>query len=205
MTLQPESGGWLRKRSHHIVAAGALLVGGLAIVLLVTLGGGGSTPAQKRATFTSTVTQLRADLRQCSGDAAAAVSAFRLVEAGASPRRQAVESARKAAAACAPASDSGIWNLSLYVIPSQVRDRNLDYALSCLGVWAQFDVAPAMKDIETVLGNANDGAAVSAYKSLADSAASLGTTADSALRRDAHRLRLTNFRPISLPSLQPAS
>lgn len=208
MTLQPESNGWRRNRRHQILTAGALavlVVAVLAIVLLVTRGGGGSSPAQKRAAFASMVTQLRTDLRECSGDAAAAVLAYRLAEAGGGPRRQALESARKAAAACVPANDNGIWNLSLYVIPSQVRSRNLDYALSCLGVWAQFDVAPAMKDIEIALGKANDGAAVSAYMSLADSASSVGTTADSALRHDAHRLHLTNFQPISLPSLQPAS
>jgi hypothetical protein len=151
------------------------------------------------------VTQLRTDLRGCSRGAAAAVSAYRLAEAGTGPRRQALENAHRAAAACVPASDNGIWNLSLYVIPSQLRSQSLDYALSCLGVWAQFDVAPAMKDIEAVLGKANDEAAASAYMSLADSASSVGSTADSALHHEAHRLHLTNLHPISLPSLQPPS
>jgi hypothetical protein len=208
VTFQPESSGWLWNRRHQILAAGALavlVVGVLAIVLLVSQRGGGSTPAQKRAAFTSMVTQLRADLRECSGDAAAAVSAYRLAEAAGGSRQQALESARKAAAACVPDSDNGIWNLSLYVIPSQVRSRNLDYALSCLGVWAQFDVAPAMKDIEIALGKANDAAAVSAYMRLAKSAVNIGTAAESALRHDAHQLHLTKFQSILLPSLQPAS
>lgn len=208
MTSQPKVDRPPSRGRHQIVAGAALaalLVVGLAILLITTAGGGRSTPAQQRTVFASMVKRLRFDLRECTRDTAHAVSTFRRAEEGGGSKRQAIEGARVAAAACVPATDTGIWNLSLYAVPDPVRNRTLDYGVSCLGVWAQFEVAPAMKDIEKALDGDSESAAIAGYELIAKGAASVKTIADSAFQQEAVRLRQTGVQPISLPSLQLAS
>lgn len=113
--------------------------------------------------------------------------------------------ARKAASTCVPNGDNGIWRLSLYVVPDSVRSRSLDYAVSCLGVWAQFDVAPAMLDIEKVLDGGNPKLARSDYARSAQAAVTVGRAADLGLERESVRLGLSQPQQIGLPALSLSS
>ena len=145
---------------------------------------------------------LRADLATCAATASTAVARWRPGEAGHGGVERAQKAARAAAGACAPGTDSAIFDLTLYSLPDSLLGLHLEYAVSCLGVWAQEDVAPAMRTEETLLANPGDQAAVSAYRRDANWAERNLRSANLALRRAADKLGVAEFTPIQLTSIQ---
>lgn len=187
-------------------AAIAAVVAGLATVAFIAAAGGaGASAAQRRVAFTAMVQTLRRDLASCDARASSAVSALRLFRDGALPESDAHQVAQMAARACAPGSANAIWNLSLYSVPSWLGVRDLNYAVSCLGVWAEEDVRPAMIDAEILVGNPGDRSAQADFRRLAGWAADNLASANAILERSAHKFGISGFQPLSLVSLSRAA
>jgi len=192
----------IRRRPRWLGAAVILIVLALASAALV-----GSRPAgtaQKRSDFQTVMQTLRTDLATCNAKASTAISRWRPGEAGHGWVEQAQKAAQAAARACAPGTDSAIFDLTLYSLPNSLLGLHLEYAVSCLGVWAQEDVAPAMRTEETLLANPGDRAATSAYQREASWAEGNLGAANVALRRAAGKLGVADFTPIQLTSIQAA-
>lgn len=94
-----------------------------------------------------------------------------------------------------------IWELTLYSVPSSLRGLGLDYAVSCLGVWAQEDAAPAMQLAQSLARTPSDGSARARYAQLARWAEFNANTANSSLVRAGRSLGLAQAETIALPSL----
>jgi len=147
---------------------------------------------------------LRADLATCDAKASTAIARWRPGEAGHGWVARAHKAAQAAVRACAPGTDRAIFDLTLYSLPDSLMGLHLEYAVSCLGVWAQEDVAPAMRTEETLLANPGDQTAASAYRREASWAAINLRSANMALRRAADKLGVAEFTPVQLTSIQAA-
>ncbi|MGH7643930.1 MAG: hypothetical protein ACRENX_13145 [Candidatus Dormibacteria bacterium] len=184
-----------------------------ALVVLVFLAGGGialvvtrpASSGQKAAAFRTMVEALRADLLECNTKVATALSSWHPTELGDSRQPRARMAAQAAARACAPSTDPAIFQLTVYSLPPALSGLHLDYAVSALGVWAQEDVTPAMRNEVTLLAHPGDRGAASAYRREATWAATTLATADSTLQRAADKLGVGHFRPIQLTSIRPAA
>jgi hypothetical protein len=150
------------------------------------------------------VRTLRSDLAGCNSRASAAISAWQGVVRGSESTARAEKAAQTAARACTPDTDSAVWELTLYAVPSSLRSLHLNYAVSCLGVWAQEDVQPAMEVEENLLHHPGDQSRITTFQRLAGWAAGNRASANSTLRRAARKLGIASFIPISLTSLAGA-
>lgn len=189
-----------RYRLVGIAVAAAVAVAVIAVILVSRPAG----PVQKRADFTTMLQTLRSDLSACSAKASAALSAWRPAETGVDSKNRAVKAAQAAARACTPGTDNAIFELTLYSLPTSLSGLHLNYAVSSLGVWAQEDVAPAMRDEEILLADPTDKVAGTTYQRLAGWAGDNLAAANSTLRQAARRLGVTHFTPIQLTSIQAA-
>lgn len=161
--------------------------------------------AQRRADFTAMVGTLRSDLDGCSASASAAISSWQRASHGQEARTTAAHQAEVASRACSPATDSSVWKLTLYSLPSSLGGLHLDYAVSSLGVWAQEDVSPAMTTEAHLLRRSSDPGGISTYNQLAGWAANDRGIANATLRRAAEKLGITGFSGIKLTRLVAVS
>ncbi|MGA8427200.1 MAG: hypothetical protein WB801_06395, partial [Candidatus Dormiibacterota bacterium] len=148
---------------------------------------------------------LRSDLDGCSASASAAISSWQRASHGQEARTTAAHQAEVASRACSPATDSSVWKLTLYSLPSSLDGLHLDYAVSSLGVWAQEDVSPAMTAEAHLLRRSSDPGGISTYKQLAGWAANDRGIANATLRRAAEKLGITGFSGIKLTTLVAVS
>ncbi|MGH7665769.1 MAG: hypothetical protein ACRENY_07480 [Candidatus Dormibacteria bacterium] len=182
---------------------GAVALAGIVAAVAYLLLSGSSGIAQKQRDFASMVATLRSDLSRCNSLAAAAVSDSLKMEDGSSSTEHAEVAAHAAARACVPASSTAVWNLTVYLLPSSLQGHHLNYAVSALGVWAQEDVAPAMRAERHWLANRSDRKATTTYDQDAAWATADLASANLTLRRAAKTLG-SNFRPLRLISLARA-
>lgn len=172
----------------------------VAVVAMLLVRGPAST-AQRRTDFTTMVRTINSDLAKCNANVSAAISGWQRVEHGSDSQPRAEKAAQRAAQSCAPSTANAIWQLSLYSVPSSLLGLRLNYAVSCLGVWAQEDVQPAMRAEQILLHGPGDRHAATTYRRLAGWAAGNLASANSTLRRAARRLGVGDFIPIHLTSL----
>jgi hypothetical protein len=190
-------------RSNHpirwigVAAILALLVAASAFVLATRQ----PDAASKRDAFATMVEVLRADLAGCSAAASSAISDWQLAHGASTGSLRAEREAQTAASACSPSTNNRIFNLTLYAVPSSLAGLDLTYAVSCLGVWAQEDVGPAMHDEVTLLHQPRDAGVSAAYERLAGWAAINLACANSTLKAAANRLGLSRFSTIKLVKL----
>ena len=160
-----------------------------------------TSASQRRTQFHSMVATLRADLTACDNRAAAAVWAWQKRVQGSGSLSHAEAPAKAAAVACNPSTGNGVFNLTLYAVPTALPKLRLNYAVSCLGVWAQEDVQPAMLAIQDLLRQPADQTEATAYRRAAGFAASNLASANLVLQRAARKLGITDFAPLQLTSL----
>jgi hypothetical protein len=161
-----------------------------------------TSASQRRAQFHAMAATLRSDLAACDNRAAAAVSAWqKRVKSSGGGRQLAQATAKAAAVACNPSTGNGIFNLTLYAVPTTLSKLRLNYAVSCLGVWAQEDVQPAMLAIQDLLRQPADQAEATAYRRASGFAASNLASANLVLQHAARKLGITDFTPLQLTSL----
>lgn len=175
----------------------ALLVGASAIFVTTRQ----PDAASKRDAFVTMVKVLRADLSRCSAAASSAVSDWRLARSASSQAHRAEREAQAAATDCSPSTNARIFDLTLYAVPSSLGGLDLNYAVSCLGVWAQEDVDPAMRDEAALLQQPGEPGVSATYERLAGWAESNLACANSTLEQAANRLGLTDFSRIKLVRL----
>jgi len=195
-----------RPRVRYRLVAAAVILVALGTVTAVAVFSSHSRPTaiQKRTDFTTMVRTLRSDLAGCNSRASAAISAWQGVVRGSESTARAEKAAQTAARACTPDTDSAVWELTLYAVPSSLRSLHLNYAVSCLGVWAQEDVQPAMEVEENLLHHPGDQSRITTFQRLAGWAAGNRASANSTLWRAAQKLGIASFIPISLTSLAGA-
>jgi hypothetical protein len=193
-----------RPRVRYRLVAAAVILVALGTVTAVAVFSNRPTAIQKRTDFTTMVRTLRSDLAGCNSRASAAISAWQGVVRGSESTARAEKAAQTAARACTPDTDSAVWELTLYAVPSSLRSLHLNYAVSCLGVWAQEDVQPAMEVEENLLHHPGDQSRITTFQRLAGWAAGNRASANSTLRRAARKLGIASFIPISLTSLAGA-
>lgn len=193
-----------RPRVRYRLVAAAVILVALGTVTAVAVFSSRPTAIQKRTDFTTMVRTLRSDLAGCNSRASAAISAWQGVVRGSESTARAEKAAQTAARACTPDTDSAVWELTLYSVPSSLRSLHLNYAVSCLGVWAQEDVQPAMAVEEDLLHHPGDQSRITTFQRLAGWAAGNRASANSTLRRAARKLGIASFIPISLTSLAGA-
>jgi len=193
-----------RPRVRYRLVAAAVILVALGTVTAVAVFSNRPTAIQKRTDFTTMVRTLRSDLAGCNSRASAAISAWQGVVRGSESTARAEKAAQTAARACTPDTDSAVWELTLYAVPSSLRSLHLNYAVSCLGVWAQEDVQPAMEVEENLLHHPGDQSRITTFQRLAGWAAGNRASANSTLWRAAQKLGIASFIPISLTSLAGA-
>lgn len=179
-----------------VIAVALVAIGGLILI---------SRPAgaaQKRTDFAAMVLTLRTDLAGCSTKASEAITDVRLTERGSDSVDKAEKAAQSAAQGCAPGTANAIFELTLYSVPTSLSGLNLNYAVSCLGVWAQEDVGPAFRNEKILLAHPGDQSAASAYRLQAGWAAANLRSANSILRRAAGKLGVADFSSIQLTSIE---
>jgi hypothetical protein len=179
----------------------AIMVALVATGIALAVSHGGDTPSQRRVDFTAMVGTLRADLRQCNAKTSAAVAAWQRVSRAEDSRSAAARQAQLASRACTPATDNSVWKLTLYSLPSPLDGLHLDYAVSCLGVWAEEDVSPAMTAEAQDLLRPSDPGSLATYRKLAGWAANERTIANATLRRAANKLGIKGFSGVALTRL----
>jgi hypothetical protein len=183
------------------LVAVAVIVAVLATATAVVVSNSSASVSQKRADFAAMVGTLRADLAGCNAKATAAVSARQRATRGQESRTAAAHQAQVASRSCAPATANSVWELSVYSLPSSLNGLHLEYAVSCLGVWAQEDVSPAMTAEAQLLRQQNDAGGATTYERLAGWAANDLAIANGTLRRAAQKLGISGFTEITLTSL----
>ncbi len=193
-----------RPRVRYRLVAAAVILVALGTVTAVAVFSNRPTAIQKRTDFTTMVRTLRSDLAGCNSRASAAISAWQGVVRGSESTARAEKAAQTAARACTPDTDSAVWELTLYAVPSSLRSLHLNYAVSCLGVWAQEDVQPAMEVEDDLLHHPGDQSRITTFQRLAGWAAGNRASANSTLWRAAQKLGIASFIPISLTSLAGA-
>jgi len=190
----------LRVGRYQVVAV-AIAVAAVATGIALAVGQGGVGPSQRRVDFTAMVGTLRADLGGCNAKTSVAMAAWQRVDRSEESRGAAARQAQLASRACAPATDNSVWKLTLYSLPSSLDGLHLDYAVSCLGVWAQEDVSPAMAAEARVLLRSSDPGSLASYRKLAGWAANERVIANATLGRAAQKLGIKGFRGIPLTTL----
>ncbi|MFZ0995298.1 MAG: hypothetical protein WAO09_04875 [Candidatus Dormiibacterota bacterium] len=195
---QPSS--WLPVGPYQVLAA-VIVVAVVATGIALAVGHGSVSTSQRRVDFTAMVGTLRTDLGRCNAKASVAVAAWQRVSRAEETHVTAARQAQAASRACAPASDNSVWKLTLYSLPSSLDGLHLDYAISCLGVWAQEDISPAMTAEARLLLRPSDPDGLSSYHRLADWAANERAIVNATLRRAAQRLGIKGFSGIALTSL----
>jgi hypothetical protein len=195
-----------RRRSW--LGIGRLQVLALAIVVALVAAGialavshSGASPSQRRVDFTAMVATLRADLGGCNAKTSAALAAWQRVGRTEDSRAKAARQAQLASRACGPATDNSVWKLTLYSLPSSLDGLHLEYAVSCLGVWAQEDVSPAMTAEAQALLRPGDPGSLASYRKLAGWAANERTIANAVLGRAANKLGIKGFSGMGLTPL----
>ncbi|MGC1908591.1 MAG: hypothetical protein WA809_03205 [Candidatus Dormiibacterota bacterium] len=194
-----------RRLGHYRWAAAAtvvVLLAAASAIFLVTRPVG---PTTRRANFLTMEQTLRSDLADCNAKASAAISWWTPAVVPTGWMTRAKRAAQSAVYACSPDSSTAIFQLTLYSLPSALSGLHLNYAVSALGVWAQEDVAPAMRSEKTLLARPGDKAAVTAILRQAGWAAENLSAANSTLRHAARKLGFTHFTPIRLTSIQPGA
>ncbi|MGC2191160.1 MAG: hypothetical protein WA751_02380 [Candidatus Dormiibacterota bacterium] len=194
----PPLGRTLRRWRWLAVAVVVITLVAVGAAILVSRPAGA---AQQRSDFTTMVRTLRADLAGCNSRAATAISTWRLTEQQPDSAIPAERAARATVRACSPGTDDAIFDLTLYAVPTSLSALHLGYAVSCLGVWAEEDVVPAMRNEEELLRRPGDQSAATAYLRQAGWAAQNLASANSTLRRAGGRLGVTGFSPIRLTAL----
>jgi hypothetical protein len=203
-TGSPRRSSWLRVGPYQVLAV-AVVVAVVATGIALAVGRGGVSQSQRRVDFTAMVGTLRSDLAGCNAKTSAAVAAWQRVSRAGETPTAAARQAQSASHACAPASDDSVWKLTLYSLPSSLDGLHLDYAVSCLGVWAQEDVSPAMTaEAKVLLGPSGPGSLAS-YHKLAGWAANERAIANATLRRAAQKLGIKGFSGIRLTALVAVS
>jgi len=203
-TRPPRRESWLRVGRYQVVAM-AIMVAVVAAGIAIAASHGGVSASQRRVAFTAMVSTLRADLAGCNAKTSAAITAWQRVSRAEESQAPAARQAQLASRACTPVTDNSVWNLTLYSLPSSLDGLHLDYAVSCLGVWAQEDVSPAMTAEAHVLLQSSDPGSLASYHKLEGWAASERAITNAVLRRAAKRLGIKGFSGIALTSLAVVS
>ncbi|MGC1185046.1 MAG: hypothetical protein WBA31_07840 [Candidatus Dormiibacterota bacterium] len=177
----------------------------LLAVLAVILANRPESLSQRRAQFRSMVTTLRSDVAACNTRTQGAVSAWEMSIQDSAVVADAEKKAQAAAAACDPSSSSVLFNLTVYSVPSSLPNLRLNYAVSCLGVWAQEDVRPALQAVEDLLREPGDQAAALSYRQESGFAAANLASANLVLQRAARKLGVTGVLPLRLTSLSTSA
>jgi hypothetical protein len=191
------------RRRYWVAAATALVV--LVVASTVVLLNQPASSTQRRADFEDMTATLRSDLRTCNRGAELALTAWKQRAQGLRTLAAAERRVQAAASACDPSRDDSLFNLTVYAVPSALSHLRLNYAVSCLGVWAQEDVQPALLAAHELLRQPQDQAAAVAYRRESGFAASNLATANLVLRRAATKLGVGNFRGIRLTALPGTS
>lgn len=151
------------------------------------------------------VATLRSDLASCNARAQAAVSAWEVSVDDNAAIVGAEKKALSASAACNPSTNNALFNLSVYAVPSSLPNLRLDYAVSCLGVWAQEDVRPAMKAVQDLLRQPGDQEAALSYRRESGFAADNLNSANLVLQRAARKLGVAGLVSMNLTQLSTSA
>jgi len=190
----------LNRYRWGVVAIVVVILAAVSVLFLMSRPAGLTA---RRAAFLSMEQTLHSDLAGCNSKASAAISRWTPAEVDPGWMRRAQKAARAAVHACTPGTDTAVFQLTVYSLPAALSGLHLNYAVSALGVWAQEDVAPAMRSEETLLAKPGDKAAATALLRQAGWADENLSAANSTLRRAARKLGLPDFTPIGLTSIQP--
>jgi len=177
----------------------------LAAAVAVVLGSRPESLSQRRVQFRSMVATLRSDLASCNARTEAAVSAWTVSVHDNAAVAGAEKKALSASAACNPSTNNALFNLTIYAVPSSLPNLRLDYAVSCLGVWAEEDVRPAMKAVQDLLHRPGDQEAALSYRRESGFAANNLNSANLVLQRAARQLGVAGVVSLHLAQLSTSA